>query len=158
MPLEAYAITFVPRVNQNDRRKLPFISSTLDREVDALKVFESSVPKVQQTLRGWFDHWLAGIPYPKHYHGWDHEPNKALFVFKWMYKQKFNRFYGFLCHPKPQSDPRLQLCVLASHAIKKTWETDPAELAGIRRLLTSPAVVRAVTILFPEYRGEGREK
>lgn len=158
MPPDACTVTFVPRLAQNDRRMIAFLESIADARIDARRVYDRLIPRVQKTLKGRFDHWLAGIPYPKYYHGWNNDPNRSLFVFKWVEKQKFHRMYGFLCHPKPTSNPRLLLCLLASHAIKTTWETDPGELNFVRGLMQSPAVTLAIARIFPQYQGEGKGK
>ncbi|OFV99940.1 MAG: hypothetical protein A3F68_10270 [Acidobacteria bacterium RIFCSPLOWO2_12_FULL_54_10] len=157
MPPDEYAITFVPNVRQNERRKIVFLESNTDADIVARKVFDDLVPNVKRTLQGRFDHWLDGLHHKKYHHGWDNEPNRSLYVIKWNDKQKCHRFYGFICHPKPKTNPRLELCVLAMHVIKTTWETDPTDLNGVRRLIKVPTVIQAIVKLFPEYREEGKK-
>jgi hypothetical protein len=45
------------------------------------------------------------------------------------------------------------VCVLVSHAIKNTQDTDPAELGGMNKLRHTQEVIDAVKKAFPELTG-----
>lgn len=153
MTVLPYSFTLVEGAQHNSYRAIGFLESTVEN-LDARTTFANLPIDKQREVRGRFDHWLDGQHFKKYHHGWDKHPNKKCYVFKWIQKQKYHRIYCFLCHPRPDSSPGFRLCVLVSHAIKSQWETDPAELAGARRLMDTPGVVAAIRILFPEFSGE----
>lgn len=118
-------------------------------ELNILAGFPSLSTNAQRDLKARMDHWIAGNHGPKNwFHGYtSQEKYRHCFVFK----HKKDRFYGFLCNPKPKSDLRFQLCVLAIHAKKKEWETDYSELDRINEWRMSPLATMAISVAYPEY-------
>jgi hypothetical protein len=118
-------------------------------ELNILVGFSSLSPKAQADLKARMEFWIAGNNGPKKwFHGFtSQEKYRHLFVFK----HKSDRFYGFLCHPRPKTEPRFQLCVLTIHAKKKEWETDYSELDRVNEWRTSPAATMAISTIYPEY-------
>ena len=99
-------------------------------------------------IRASMDLWTQGLNRPaKRFHGFDGE-YKDCFVFKHVPKK--HRFYGFLCNPEPETNPRFQLCVLTTYAKKKGWETDLAELDRVHRWRDTPATRTAISYVFPD--------
>jgi len=133
------------------RRGLAFLTST-SGVLNAKETFGKLAADRKREVSARFDHWLDGGIFPKYHHGWNGDEYRNCYVFKWREKGTNHRLYGFLCHPRPKSDPRFQLCVLASHAVKPGWETDPAELNGANELRASAEVIEAIARIFPEYR------
>lgn len=125
-----------------------------DSEIDAKNTFQKLKEKRKDELLSRFDYWIVGGVRDQYFHGWPNNSTyKECFVFKWKDKRQYHRMYGFLCNPKPVSARHFRLCVLISHAIKNTWETDPAELDGANRLRLDKNVIAAIKKKFPEYGG-----
>jgi hypothetical protein len=78
---------------------------------------------------------------------------KECFTFKWKDAGTYHRFYGFLINPRPESDPRFQVCVLVAYASKNDENTDFTILDKIIRLRAREEITQAVKRLFPD---EGR--
>ena len=107
-------------------------------------------------MRTRFDLWIDGGTHDKYFHGWPSQPRyKQCFVFKWKDGQACHRMYGFLFHPQA-GNPAFQVCVLATHAIKLAWETDPRELEGAVKLWNDPLVIAAIMAAFSDAK-EGRK-
>lgn len=68
------------------------------------------------------------------------------FVFKAKEKRQHHRFYGYLYNPQPILNPRLQLCILCIHAMKKEYETDRSELARVDVRYSSSAAKQAIQL------------
>jgi hypothetical protein len=120
-------------------------------EVSALKKFQQLKGNEERDIRSRFDYWIGGGIHDKYFHGWPNDmEHKDCYVFKWRKGRQCHRFYSFLYHPTPLSNPGLQLCVLVSHAVKNEWNTDPRELDGAKRLRGTPAVIAAIKKEFPD--------
>src|SRR5258708_3843455 len=99
-------------------------------------------------LKSRMDHWIAGNDGPaKYFHGFpSRTKHKRCFVFK----KGTHRFYGFLYHPQPKTNPRFHICVLVIYATKKEWETDEAELDRANQWLNNPNASIAIGEVFSD--------
>jgi hypothetical protein len=130
------------------RRALGFLEG--HPELDAGVLFDDLKENGKYTVTSRFDLWLDGGICDKYFHGFknDSELNyRNCFVFKW----KQHRWYGFLCHPQPKSDPSFLLCILTIHAIKKEHETDRAELERVCKWQRNLGSTTAIARVYPEY-------
>jgi hypothetical protein len=147
----AYAVVPIDGLKPSDRRGIVFLVREDDDGLDAARTFKAFASKQEREVRNRFDYWIGGGVCDRYFHGW---PNRAeykqCFVFKWTDRKGNHRFYGFLCHPQPRTNPRFQLCVIASHAIKRRWSTDPRELDGTNALRVCLEVMAAIRGSFPE--------
>jgi len=147
----AYSVTLIAEVKTNDRRRIVFLECPSDKSVNAKKAFEKLKENRRRDLRGRFDHWIDGQQhFTKYHHGFDAPKYKDCYVFKIKAGGSHHRFYGFLVHPMPVRAPRFQLCVLASHAVKNTEETDPSELNWVLELRCKQEVADAIKRTFPD--------
>jgi hypothetical protein len=154
MPPRTLSFRLVPNVAPSLGRGIGFLEG--HDELDAGDVFDDLPQKVEMTVRGRFDWWIAGNNSPgTWFHGF---PNQAqyreCFVFKWKEGRQGHRFYGFLCNPWPLSAPGFQLCVLNVHARKNENETDKAELDRVNQWRASLGARNAIGQTYPEYRKE----
>jgi hypothetical protein len=101
-------------------------------------------------------HWLDGADGPKKYfHNFTGDRVcSTCFVFK----VGDHRFYGYLCHSLPKTEPALQVCVLCSHAIKHEWDTDPAEKTLVKRWSESSEAKAALALEFDDMPKEEKSK
>ena len=130
---------------------MAFLKSATHRDIDAEPAFAWLAKERERELRDRFDFWIDGGTRDNYFHGWPNHPeHNDCFTFKWNEKGKCHRLYGFLTHPTPATNPGFQVCVLVSHAMKTTQETDPRELDRAKRLSGNPLVVEAVGREFPE--------
>jgi hypothetical protein len=143
-------------LQRSEDRALAFLICPDDPDVDAKEVFESLPEDKKRLVRDRFDYWLQHGRHNPYFHGWDNDPYKNCFVFKWKQNRQHQRLYGFLIHPCPKTDKRIEVCVLASHAPKNTEETDPAELNGVLQLSQRVDVISAVKATFPDVRKDKR--
>lgn len=150
MQLRTFTVEEIPNLQQAKDRSIAFLVCPEDAGIDAKKVFEGLSAEKQRLVRDRFDYWLQRGKHKLYFHGWDHPPYKDCFVFKWKEGRQHQRLYGFLIHPRPMTDNRLEVCVLVSHAQKNTEETDPTELNGANALRVNLEVVRAVKKTYPE--------
>jgi hypothetical protein len=142
----------IPNLASPDRRAVGFLEG--HGQLNAADEFEELRSKERDTLRQRMDRWCDGMPGPKEYfHGWDDPLYKECMVFR----LNDNRFYGFKCHPLPQSRPAFLLCVLNIHAYKHENRTDKAELNRVNEWRTSLAAQSAIAKVYPEY-GRGKCK
>ena len=124
------------------------------RELDAETVFEALNEKNKREMLNKFDWWARGNDGPSHwFHRFDDEGRKYCFVFKRRKSNTRYRYYGFLIHPTPLTNPRYELCVLATHTQKNTEDTDPRETNLINALRIRAEVIAAVQREFPEKKG-----
>src|SRR5579863_9412955 len=144
-----YKVIRIAGLKNSDRRGIVFLSSERDATLDAHDVFENLDEIPKRLLLSRFDYWIDGGINDRYFHGWSDPNYRNCFVFKWKHENQNHRMYGFLCHSKPNENPRFQLCVLISHARKTQWETDPQELNGARNLHESAAVREAIARAFP---------
>ena len=133
-------------------RALGFLRADGIPELDAQEVFEGLVPKDADLVRGRFGLWLEGKIYDKYFHGRGEPEYKHCFYFKWEKKRKPQRLYGFLCHPKPDTEKAFILCVLAYFDTKDD-STDLAILDRLNKLRQDLNVIAAISTEYPEFTG-----
>jgi hypothetical protein len=155
MATSGYRVLPIEGLKPSNRRAVVFLTKPDDKNLDAKAVFDNLDNKQKRALLTRFDHWIEGAegatPQDKYFHGWPNDKDyKSCFVFKWKHKNGHHRLYGFLFNPQPNTRPNFRVCVLASHAIKSTWETDPSELKGAKALHDSLPVIAALKALFPD--------
>jgi hypothetical protein len=160
MPSPAYQVASIEGLKPSERRGIVLLSAEGLSDLNARPVFEALGDKHKRALLDRFDLWIEGKEHNnKYFHGWNDPTYRNCFVFKWKEKRQHHRLYGFLCHPQPNLRPRFELCVLVSHAIKASWETDPSELDGANGLRINPLVIGALVLAFPDKQsGEARWK
>ena len=153
MPGNTYIVTRVSLLKMSERRGIVFLSCQEDASLDAAAVFDGLDDKRERLIRSRFEYWIDGNTNNRWFHGFNEEEYKTCFVFKWKERRQNHRLYGFLCNPKPHSDARFQLCVLACHTNKNEWETDLNELDGVCALQSNPLVRIAISVEFPDSMG-----
>jgi hypothetical protein len=125
--------------------------------VNAKDVFESLDASSGRYHRKSFDFWMGGRHIQDRFHGFKKSYEGGDYVWDYVFKNiaEKERFYGFLCNPKPDN-PAYQLCVLTGYAQKKENAQDMAELDRVERMRTDPDVLDALRDprLFSE--GEGK--
>ena len=154
-PMSPTVLTFrsVPRIVQSTGRGVGFLEG--DQQLNAGRVFDGLAEGVRRLVLARMDHWLAGHNQPTTwFHGFDLD-QRYCFVFKWKQKRLGHRIYGFLCNPRPKSNPAFRLCVLCIHATKKEFETDQSELERVNRWRTSALTKLAIGGSYPEHLGGG---
>jgi hypothetical protein len=146
----AYLIHLIPGLNYVAvRRAVVFLECLQDKSIDAKKTFYAMKEKHRNEMLGRFELWQRGGVQDKYFHGFGGD-HRNCFVFKRKQAGTYYRYYGFLIHPRIGTDAGFLVCVLASHAIKNTTDTDPAELNGMIILRNQQQVVEAVKRAFPE--------
>jgi hypothetical protein len=115
--------------------------------LDAGEEFDGLREKDQEAMRNRIDHWLGGDVFKKYHHGFNAPEHRNCYVFK----LQSLRLYGFLCHPKLESDRRFWLCVLTSGADKKQWKTESLFLDRAMRMLADIRAKEAIATTYPEY-------
>jgi len=132
-------------------RGVVFLRTASNPNVNAEAVYSELREKDKNRMRTKFDAWMRGNDGPTHwFHRFDDERRKHCFVFKMRRGHTHYRFYGFLVHPHPNTDPRYELCVLATHTQKNTEATDPSETDFVNALRVQSEVIAAVKRSFPE--------
>lgn len=122
-----------------------------DESLNAANVFDCLEDKPRREVLTRFDYWISGGKNDRWFHGWPNEKKHSnCFTFKWKCRRVMSRFYGFLCHPQPNTKPRYQVCVLHSHALKHDWNTDPSYLKLAETLKVDLNVVEAIKTCFPD--------
>jgi hypothetical protein len=127
-------------------------------ELNTIAGYNGLIEKDRDTLLARMEHWMAGNDGPAQwFHNFKNtaEKYRLCFVFKVKRGRVGHRFYGYLCHPKPKSDPGFQLCVLCIYTTKTERETDTAELDRVVQWSTNPAARKAIAKIYPEYADEG---
>jgi hypothetical protein len=121
-------------------------------ELNAAHGFAALGIDEERAMRANMEHWVAGNNSPTtKFHGFPKEKDHAhCFVFKHHDK----RLYGFLCHPRPRSDARFQLCALCIFATKHQRQTDKHELDRVEAWLIVAGAIQAIRQVYPEYHGE----
>jgi hypothetical protein len=133
------------------RRGVVFLRSSDNAEVNAEAVFKRLTQNDQNRMRDKFRHWMQGNDGPAiWFHGFNDAERQHCFVFKRKKSHTNYRYYGFLTHPQPITDPGYWLCVLARHAQKNTEATDPAETDFVNELRLLPDVIAAIKKSFPD--------
>jgi hypothetical protein len=131
------------------RRAVGFLEDS-SGELDAAKEFAGLGVNKARELKSKMDYWIdGGPPHKKYCHGWDEQKYKHC----WVFKLKNKRFYGFVCHPRPDSDAGFLLCVLIYHDMKYQQESNYGLLDRINVLRESPSVTIAIKRIYPEYKG-----
>lgn len=140
-------ITFrmVPRLQVTERRGVGLIEGNV--QLDAGPNFDGLDEKDERNLRSRMEHWIAGNNGPKN---WFHGFNDTKFRICFVFKLPGRRWYGFLCHPLPKTNPRFWLCVLAIHAFKHERATDTAELERVNQWASNATVRAAISLRFPD--------
>jgi len=148
----AFSVHAIEGLNYEDfRRGVVFLRCDQDSGINAEAVFRALKAKDQNRMRDKFEHWMRGNDGPAHwFHGFDDEERKHCFVFKRRQLHTHYRYYGFLTHPQPNTDPEYWLCVLANHGQKNTEATDPVETNFVNALRVQLDVIAAVQRGFPD--------
>lgn len=146
------------------RRAIGFLEEELGKgersELDAKRSFAALSGSRDRDIRKKFDHWLAGgPPIDRWFHGWPNDSEcRECFCFKWDERNGHHRFYGFLYHPQPRTNPAFQICVLAYHDHKTKRETDRRLLIRSMNLRSNSSVQMAIAFVFsdqyPKKRGQ----
>jgi hypothetical protein len=148
---EVFTVTRVPEFGCDGKRGLGFLVSSSDKLIDAKAAYFALTGKRRDELRSRFDYWLGGGVYDDYFHGWPNEPAyKRCFCFRWKEVKLRYRMYGFLCHPRPKTQPEYEVCILFGHVPKTTWETDPSYKDKANSLRLNTEVIKAVKKAFPE--------
>ena len=145
-----FTVERVVGLKSSNHRAIAVLRSSSDGDIDAADTLENLSNKRRREVFERFDYWIDGGIRNNWFHGWSSGDYRNCFVFKWKENKACHRLYGFLFHPQPSGNPSFQICVLASHANKKEWETDPRELNGILRFLADPRVRGAIKTAFPD--------
>src|SRR5581483_6344867 len=90
-------------------RAIGFIEETVMGKLDAKGVYDGLKPKARSTVNTRFQHWLDRMIYQKYFHGFSGDYDLC-FTFKWEDRHIPQRLYGFICKPKPYTDPDFELC------------------------------------------------
>lgn len=150
----AYSVQRVAGMNyERDPRDVVFLESTEDGGIDAKRVFDALSQKHKDEMRNKFEYWQRGQHQDRYFHGFNDPVYRECFVFKRKQAGTYHRFYGFLIHPRPRTQPRYQVCVLVSHAQKNQENTDPSELNSVNQIRMKLEVIAAIKRKFPERTG-----
>lgn len=146
----AYKFNTVPRHRVNSKRAIGFLESEDDDELDAKAKFDTLDRNKERDVRKKFDAWIDDIRNDNWFHGWPNDlAVKECFSFRWEERgRKHNRFYGFLCHPQPKTNPPFQVCVLTYHDVKNSWETNRKLLTDSMLLRRDAEVQMAISMIF----------
>ena len=121
------------------------------RDLDAEIIFKALKDRDKRKMLNTFDWWARGNNGPTQwFHGFDDESRKRCFVFKRRKSKTRYRYYGFLIHPTPKTNPRYELCVLTNHAQKNTEQTDASETNFANAMRLRNEVTSAIQKEFPE--------
>lgn len=126
------------------RRALGFI---VGAGMTAAPHFDNADETQSREYKNRFDHWLDGNVFPKWFHGWDDPEFKDCFEFK----RQDERLFGFKCHPKPKSNPRLQLVALAFYDDKEGADADKTMLRRVIRLKENLQTTQVLREFYREY-------
>lgn len=137
------SVTMITRLDHPRRgvALLEFPSPT----VDAKAVFEGLSRSSDKYHRKSFDYWMGDHHIHERFHPFKKSYEQGKYVNCFVFKNigEKERFYGFLCHPRP-GNPSYELCVLVLYAQKKEDAQDVAELARVERMRIDPDVQTAV--------------
>jgi hypothetical protein len=92
-------------------RAVGFVEELTRNELNAKRAYDSLQPKTRNLVDSRFKHWLDRQRFDKYFHQYDGD-YRACFCFKWEERHVPHRLYGFLCHPKPDTEKDFELCVL----------------------------------------------
>jgi hypothetical protein len=149
-----YEVVRIGGLKASTRRGVAFLVDSGRTELDAAAHFallDKEQQKIGRLVRTRMDYWIEGQTHDAYFHGWPNSKEyKDCFCFRWNCKGDCNRFYGFKCHPYVGNDAQFQVCILHSHAIKITWDTDQNLLDLAATLARDPQVAAAVRRLYPQ--------
>jgi len=148
----AFSVHSIPGlVYEHYHRGVVFLRCDSNSDVNAETVYNALKENDKNRMRDKFDRWMRGNDGPiEWFHRFDDEGRKYCFVFKRKKGHTRYRYYGFLTHPQPNTDPGYELCVLATHAQKNTEATDSSETNFVNTLRIRLDVIAAVKASFPE--------
>ena len=153
----SFVAQLIPKLATSDRRSVVFVRSDDRKQLNAAAWFATidnpfyEPKRTRRDVRERFDYWIGGgAPYNKYFHGWDNPKYRRCFCFKWTERNVMNRFYGFLCHPQPETRPRFELCALLSHDVKHTHATEESHLRMAADLCVESRVMAALQMYFPD--------
>lgn len=129
-------------------RAIGFIEEATRNDLDAKGVYKGLKHSVQHKLDTRFKQWLDRVVYQKYFHGFDADYSSC-FTFKWEERHIPQRLYGFICHPKPYTDAKFELCSLM-YFDTKADKTNYTILGWINQLSGHPLVVAAIGQHYPE--------
>jgi hypothetical protein len=147
-----YAFTLAPG-HYFRTRSIGFIEELTRDELNAKRTYESLKPKNRSTVDSRFKHWLDGAVFQKYFHGFDGIYGTC-FTFKWEERHVPQRLYGFLCHPKPKTQPDFELCSLM-YFDTKADKTSYTILGWINQLSVNPLVKAVIAQEYPEFLSMG---
>jgi len=146
------AITFdlVKELRRSSHRAVGFLKG--EPELDAWDEFTTLAENSRRYVLSSMDEWIDGrTGLAQRFHGFPNHPDCWMcFVFKARENRQGHRFYGYLCHPLPNSNSSFQLCVLCIHAMKNEKETDQSELASVKTWSSRKAAEDAIRVEYPE--------
>lgn len=147
----------LPGVQFTERRGIGFLEG--HSELDAGVAFDGLPERTLRQLITFVDQFLGCTPdISTRYHGYRSKPRyKDCYVFKPRGKKKESRFYGFLCHPQPNTRKRFELCVLCINAWKNERDTDDAELERVLGWLCNTGTRMTLQMEFPDWGGGGTQ-
>jgi hypothetical protein len=151
-----YEVLRIDGLKASTRRGVAFLVDAGRSELDAAAHFaylEQEQKRIGRLVRNRMDYWIEGQTHDAYFHGWPNDTEyKDCFCFRWNRRRDCNRFYGFKCHPYVGVEARFQVCILHSHAIKTTWDTDQNLLDLAARMANDPQVAAAVRLSYPQVR------
>ena len=140
----------VPNVRQSSARAVGMLEGDPDLCANVLINLPAKSAKYQRYS---MERWTSGLNGPQErFHRFD---GTYIFVFKDVAKKL--RFYGFLCHPLPQTNPSFLLCVLTTYAKKKEDNTNPADLKRVETWMTSSSTKAAIKLAYPDIKERDKE-
>jgi hypothetical protein len=133
----------IPNVRQGQGRAVGMLEGHPDLCADELIGLPAKDANYQRYS---MERWTSGIDGPQsRCHKFD---GTDYFVFKDVGKK--HRFYGYLCHPLPNTNARFLLCVLTTYARKKEDQTDQAELKRVTDWMNAPSTKAAIKLAYPD--------
>jgi plasmid maintenance system antidote protein VapI len=159
VPANLYTITTVQGAKPSDRRGIAFLHcSTASSGVNALAAFEDLATKNDKRvreLRTRFDHWIEGQRNDRWFHGWPNDARRKNCGLQ--NRDREGAAFQDSFPSLPRRNPKFQLCVLISHAIKTQWETDPREVDAMEAFRINPQVIDAIRRAYPDS-GNGKQR
>lgn len=155
---DPYSIVAISELRVTERRGIVLLTARTGH-LNAATEFkridtEKALTKRSKELRTRFDWWISGKSQNNWYHGWDAEEYRHCYCFKLNVKNVMHRFYGFVCHPQPETRPRFELCVLCFFDAKPGADTDKYYLRESMRLLSDKYVKIAISAHFSDIKKE----
>ena len=149
MAPSAISFRLVPGIRQGSKRAVGILEGHPDLcAAKLLGLPENDAKYMRVSMERWND----GHNKPSsRFHRFD---GTDYFVFKYVARQ--HRFYGFLCHPLPNTDPSFWLCVLTTYDQKKEDATDKANLQRVKMWMESPSVKAAIKAFYPDEKKAGK--